>query len=72
MRIYSQAEIDSMKREYVGKRVEVISMPDDPDPIKPGEQGICKDVDGAGQLMVKWDNGRYLSLIPGTDSFKLV
>lgn len=67
-----EVRIEKLKRLYVGKRLEVVNMPEDPDPIKPGEQGICEDVDGAGQLMVKWDNGRNLSLIPGVDEFKVV
>lgn len=47
-------------------------MPGDPDPIPPGTEGIVDDVDGAGQLMINWDNGRKLSLIPGIDQFKII
>ena len=47
-------------------------MPDDPQPIEPGTLGTVRGVDDAGQVMVVWDNGRSLSLIPGVDCFHTV
>ena len=55
---------------YEGKRIELIEMPEDPHPIGPGTKGTCVMVDGAGQLVMEWDNGRTLSLIPGVDRFR--
>ena len=55
-----------------GKRVRLIHMPDDPNPIESGEEGTIKGVDGAGQIMVKWDNGRSLSLIPDVDEYEII
>lgn len=46
-------------------------MPDDPKPIESGTCGTVRGVDDAGQVMVAWDNGRGLSLIPGVDSFHI-
>jgi len=57
---------------YEGKRIELIEMPEDPDPILPGAQGTCLWVDGIGQLVMKWDNGRTLSLNPEIDKFKVL
>ena len=68
----TQEEIENRKKLYVGKRLELISMPDDPRPIESGAQGECYEVDGVGQLEMRWDNGRTLSLIPNVDSFKVV
>jgi hypothetical protein len=47
-------------------------MPDDPKPIESGTLGTVQAVDDAGQLLMKWDNGRSLSLIPGVDNFHTV
>ncbi len=54
-----------------GKRIKMISM-DDPDPIEPGTMGTVIKIDGAGQIQVKWDNGRNLSVIPEEDQFEIL
>jgi hypothetical protein len=54
-----------------GKRIKMISM-DDPDPIEPGTMGTVIKIDGAGQIQVKWDNGRNLSVIPEEDRFEIL
>lgn len=53
-----------------GARVELIEMLDDPNPIPRGMRGVVQSVDGAGHIMMEWDNGRSLSLIPGVDNFR--
>lgn len=65
-------EVASNGKELTGKRIRMIEMPDDPDPIKPGEEGEITGVDDLGQIMVKWDNGRTLSLIPEIDKYEII
>ena len=66
------------RREYAernyppGTRVRLVSMPDDHDPVPEGTCGTVLAVDGAGQLLMQWDNGRSLSLIPGVDNFEVL
>jgi hypothetical protein len=57
--------------EVVGKRIKMIYM-DDPQPIEKGTMGTIIGVDGMGQYMVKWDNGRNLSVIPDEDEFEII
>jgi hypothetical protein len=61
-----------------GDRVRMTGiMPDDPAPMEVGAEGTVEEVTesvwlrgyaGGGQIMVKWDNGRSLILLP-TDPF---
>jgi hypothetical protein len=49
-------------------------MPDDPDPIPVGATGTIESVTEGplGQVHVRWDSGRSLSLIPGVDRFEVI
>lgn len=64
---------DMYKEKYPkGTRVKLISMGNDPRPIKSGAIGIVKLVDDMGTIHVKWDNGRTLGLIPQVDEFEKI
>ena len=66
------------RREYVqrnyppGTRIRLIEMADDPNPVPGNTTGTVVAVDDAGQLLMQWDNGRNLSLVPGTDNFEVM
>lgn len=66
-------QVERIRQQYpTGTRICCDNMPDDPQPIESGTLGTVRGVDDAGQVMVSWDNGRSLSLIPGVDSFHIV
>lgn len=54
-----------------GTRVVVLKM-DDPYPVEPGTQGSVDHVDDAGTIHCRFDDGRYLGLIPEVDRFEIV
>ena len=60
----------------VGKRIKLISMPNDPDPIPVGSEGVVEmigsEFQGSTQIFVKWDNGRNLMLLSDVDQFIVV
>ena len=71
--IPSREMIEYYRRQYPpGTRIELDCMPDDPNPVPAGSTGTVRAVDDIGQLVVKWDNKRSLSLIPGVDSFHVI
>ncbi len=69
----TEKQVEMLRKQYPpGTRLCCDEMPDDPRPIERGTIGTVVGVDDAGQIMMKWDNGRSLSLIPDVDSFYTV
>ena len=65
--------IKFIKEQYPpGTRIRLNSMNDPYAPVTPGTEGIVDLVDDAGQIHMKWDNGRTLAIIPGEDSFTVL
>jgi len=69
-----------MQTPKPGDRIRLISMPDDPDPIKPGVTGIVTAVRPHDfglwgrwtQIDVEWDNGRKLMLSVPPDRYIVI
>jgi hypothetical protein len=57
--------------DLAGKRIRLIEMIGDPDPITPGSEGIVVS-GGFDVLTVKWDNGRILGVIDGVDKYEII
>ena len=60
------------ENELNGKRIRLISMENDPQPIEPGEEGTVDHVDDLGTIFVKWDNGRSLGVVPEEDEYEIL
>ena len=72
MRFPSREQIAALRERYPhGMRVELLGM-DDPQAPPTGTMGEVMGVDDAGQILVRWETGSSLSLIPGVDSFRIV
>lgn len=68
---YNKARVDAVKTQYpVGTRIELESLCNDEKGMPRGLHGTVVGVDDQPTLLMKWDNGRTLSLLPGEDSFR--
>lgn len=65
-------QVNEIKRLYPpGTRVKLIYM-EDQYAVPEGTMGTVDFVDDAGQIQMKWDNGRTLALIYGVDKFEKI
>ena len=72
MRFPNKEQIEMLRKEYpAGTKVELLAM-DDKQAPPVGTIGEVMAVDDIGQLVMKWQNGSGLNLIPGEDSFRKV
>ena len=53
------------------KRIKLISMNEDPNPVESGTMGTIVNV-GGGVINVEWDNGRRLGVVEGVDEYEIL
>ena len=69
----NERQIQRIKEQYPqGTRIKLDHMDDPYHPIPEGAKGTVEHVDDAGQIHMKWDNGRGLALVPNVDDFHIV
>ena len=70
-RMPSPTEVIAIRQQYpAGTRLELINMDDPYTHLRAGDRGTVEGVDDAWQIMMKWDRGGSLPLIPGADTFR--
>jgi hypothetical protein len=67
-RLSSHPLLDALKNLFLGKKITLDYM-DDPRPVPVGTTGVVNCIDDAGQLNVKWDNGRHLAVVLDAGDF---
>lgn len=64
--------IGRLRKQYpAGTRIELLKM-DDAQAPPIGTNGTIDGVDDIGNIMVRWDNGSGLNLVPGVDECRIV
>ncbi len=73
MRFPNDAELKALRERYpAGTRIRLIRMDDPFAPVPPGTVGEVAIIDDAGNIHMKWRNGRRLALIEGVDDFEVI
>ena len=68
--IYDRDKVKRLKEKFkAGTRIRLIRM-DDVQAPPPGTKGTVRDVDDIGNVLMKWDNGSGLNLVPEEDEFE--
>lgn len=69
----SREEVERLRSIYPpGRIVMLVEMRDEPQAPLEGTVGEIRGVDDVGSVLVRWDNGSSLSLIPSVDKFYLL
>ena len=72
MKRLSKAQIEYLEEKYKpGTIVELIHMDDVQAPPE-GTRGKVFGVDSLGDILVDWDNGSHLKIIPEVDSCRII
>ena len=72
MKLPTKEKLEQLRKRYPeGTRVELVRM-DDVQAPPIGTQGIVWGVDDMGSILVDWDTGSSLSVVPGVDIVKRV
>ena len=72
MKFPSRERIAVLRQKYPkGTMVQLLLMEDAQAP-PPGTLGEVQGVDDVGQILVHWQTGSSLNLLPGIDSFRIV
>lgn len=71
--LYQRDYVAHMREKYPpGTRVEVVSLCNEEEHLKPGTKGTVVGVDDQPALLVHGDNGSSLSLLIGQDQFRVI
>lgn len=70
--MYDEKKIEQFRQMYPkGTRICLDHM-EDKFAVESGTCGTVQAVDDAGNIIMKWDNGRTLSIVPEVDRFHVV
>ena len=73
MQFPNERQLKALRERFpAGTRIRLNHMDDPYAPVPPGTTGSVAYVDDAGNVHMKWDNGRTLSLIPDEDDFTII
>lgn len=65
--------LERLRQAYPpGTRIELTGTITDTTDMSEGLQGTVEQVDDAGNLLMAWDNGRTVNLIPEKDQHKII
>jgi hypothetical protein len=70
--IHNFNSFNSTEEFYAGDRIELVYTEDPYTELLPGDQGTVRGVDDIGNILIQWDNGSTLSMIPGIDEIKKI
>ena len=73
MQFPTEEQLKALRERYpAATLIRLINMDDPLAPVPPGTIGEVTMVDDAGNLHMRWRNGRSLSLIEGVDDFTVI